>query len=104
MTGGRNGYGAKLANVFSTEFVLETCDGHRGKRYRQVFENNMSKIGKPVIKACGAKDNWTKVSFKPDLQKFGMTELEEEICSLMRKRVYDAAGVLGKGVKVRSAS
>jgi hypothetical protein len=29
-----------------------------------------------------------------------MTELEEDICSLMRKRVYDAAGVLGKGVKV----
>ena len=27
VTGGRNGYGAKLANIFSTEFVVETCDG-----------------------------------------------------------------------------
>ncbi|XRA97708.1 DNA topoisomerase 2 [Pycnococcus provasolii] len=26
-TGGRNGYGAKLANIFSTEFVVETADG-----------------------------------------------------------------------------
>ena len=38
ITGGRNGYGAKLANIFSTEFVIETCDGQRGKRYRQVSE------------------------------------------------------------------
>jgi DNA topoisomerase-2 len=36
VTGGRNGFGAKLANVFSKEFVVETCDGHRQKRYRQV--------------------------------------------------------------------
>lgn len=27
VVGGRNGYGAKLANVFSTEFNVETCDG-----------------------------------------------------------------------------
>ena len=43
MTGGRNGYGAKLANIFSTEFVIETCDGSREKRYRQVFRNNMGR-------------------------------------------------------------
>ena len=24
--GGRNGYGAKLANIFSTEFIVETAD------------------------------------------------------------------------------
>ena len=27
ITGGRNGYGAKLANIFSTKFTVETCDG-----------------------------------------------------------------------------
>lgn len=36
VTGGRNGYGAKLTNIFSTEFVVETCDGQRGRRYKQV--------------------------------------------------------------------
>lgn len=36
-TGGRNGYGAKLTNIYSTEFVVETCDKHgSGKHYRQV--------------------------------------------------------------------
>ncbi|KAJ7298345.1 hypothetical protein O6H91_Y003200 [Diphasiastrum complanatum] len=41
-TGGRNGYGAKLANIFSAEFIIETADGKRMKRYKQVFSNNMS--------------------------------------------------------------
>lgn len=35
-TGGRNGFGAKLANIFSTKFIIETADGNRLKRYRQV--------------------------------------------------------------------
>ena len=34
MTGGRHGYGAKLTNAFSKEFVVEIRDGHgtRGGR------------------------------------------------------------------------
>jgi DNA topoisomerase-2 len=35
-TGGRNGFGAKLANIFSTKFIIETADGKRLKRYKQV--------------------------------------------------------------------
>jgi DNA topoisomerase II len=35
-TGGRNGYGAKLTNIFSTEFIIETADGKRQKKYKQV--------------------------------------------------------------------
>ena len=69
-------------------------------RFRQVFTNNMATKSQPVIKACKASENWTCVTFKPDLGKFGMSELEEDTISLMRKRVYDLAGVLGKGVKV----
>lgn len=37
-TGGRNGYGAKLTNIFSTEFVIETADGKRQKKYKQVLQ------------------------------------------------------------------
>jgi hypothetical protein len=54
VTGGRNGYGAKLANIFSTKFVVETCDGKRGRRYKQAFSKNMSKKGEAQIRcACG---------------------------------------------------
>ena len=100
MTGGRNGYGAKLANIFSTEFVIETCDGVRSKRYKQVFNENMTKKADPRITPCKATDNWTSVDFKPDYARFGMESLEEDIVALVRKRVYDMAGVLGATVKV----
>jgi len=36
VTGGRNGYGAKLCNIFSTEFIVETSDKHAGKKFKQV--------------------------------------------------------------------
>ncbi len=52
VTGGRNGYGAKLANIFSTEFVIETCDGRRKRAYRQVFSANMTTKGEPEISPC----------------------------------------------------
>ena len=100
VTGGRNGYGAKLANIFSTEFIIETCDGSKQKRYRQVFSKNMTKKAEPKIGVCKATDNWTCVEFKPDFARFGMEGLEEDTVALMRKRTYDLAGILGSGVKV----
>ncbi|ESR52318.1 hypothetical protein CICLE_v10030505mg [Citrus x clementina] len=99
-TGGRNGYGAKLTNIFSTEFIIETADGKRLKKYKQVFTNNMGKKSEPNISKCKEGDNWTKVSFKPDLAKFNMTHLEDDVVALMKKRVVDLAGCLGKSVKV----
>ncbi|KAL3815095.1 hypothetical protein ACJIZ3_016363 [Penstemon smallii] len=99
-TGGRNGYGAKLTNIFSTEFVIETADGKRQKKYKQVFSSNMGTKSEPVISKCKAGENWTKITFKPDLVKFSMTYLEEDVVALMKKRVIDIAGCLGKTVKV----
>ncbi|XP_011621441.1 DNA topoisomerase 2 isoform X2 [Amborella trichopoda] len=99
-TGGRNGYGAKLTNIFSTQFVIETADGKRQKKYKQVFTSNMGSKSEPAITKCKAGENWTKVTFKPDLAKFNMTYLEEDVVALMKKRVVDLAGCLGKTVKV----
>ncbi|RWW33853.1 hypothetical protein GW17_00001395 [Ensete ventricosum] len=54
----------------------------------------------PSITKCKAGENWTKVTFRPDLAKFNMTYLEEDVVALMKKRVLDLAGTLGKNVKV----
>lgn len=93
VVGGRNGFGAKLANIFSTEFTIETADSQRGKKYKQTFRNNMSNKGEPIIRANPKKESYTKISFSPDLERFGMTHLDDDIVSLLKKRVYDIAGV-----------
>mmetsp|Transcript_62327 Transcript_62327/g.123165 ORF Transcript_62327/g.123165 Transcript_62327/m.123165 type:complete len:258 (+) Transcript_62327:50-823(+) len=48
VTGGRNGFGAKLTNIFSTKFIVETAG--KGKLYRQQWNSNMSRKFKPEIK------------------------------------------------------
>ncbi|KAI8823024.1 DNA topoisomerase, partial [Fimicolochytrium jonesii] len=98
VTGGRNGYGAKLCNIFSTQFIVETSDSESGKKFHQIFKDNMSNKSKPKITAA-AKHDYTKITFKPDLKKFGLKELDDDIIAVLTKRVYDIAGVL-PGVKV----
>lgn len=98
VTGGRNGYGAKLCNIFSTEFIVETADSTARKKYYQKFEKNMNIAGKPVVEKYRG-DEYTRITFRPDLEKFKMSELDDDITSLMKKRVYDMCGTL-KNVKV----
>lgn len=98
VTGGRNGYGAKLCNIFSTEFIVETTNKKKSLKYYQKFENNMNVIGTPIITPYSGEE-YTKVIFKPDLKRFGMDELDDDILSLLRKRVYDMCGTL-KNVNV----
>ena len=92
VTGGRNGYGAKLCNIFSTEFILETADPTSGKKYVQTWENNMSICHPPKITLYRKGPSYTKVSFKPDLKRFSMDTLGNDILGVMRRRVYDING------------
>jgi DNA topoisomerase II len=98
VTGGRNGYGAKLCNIFSTKFIVETADKEVQKYYKQVYTNNMGNTGKPEIMKY-KKSDFTKITFNPDLKRFGMDCLDDEIVSLLKKRVYDLSGTV-KNVKV----
>ncbi|KAI9145964.1 DNA topoisomerase [Paraphysoderma sedebokerense] len=99
VTGGRNGFGAKLCNIFSTEFTVETADSKSGKKFKQIFSNNMGKRTQPSITSNPRDEDYTRISFKPDLEKFNMTRLDEDIVALMQKRVYDMVGCC-KDVKV----
>jgi DNA topoisomerase-2 len=75
-TGGRNGFGAKLCNVFSTKFKLETGCKDNKKTFSQTWSNNMSKAGEPKIKPISDKD-FTCVTYYPDLTKFNMTSIDK---------------------------
>jgi DNA topoisomerase-2 len=97
-TGGRNGYGAKLCNIFSTKFILETQDSKNKKSYKQVWNNNMSNMGEAKITTAKG-DDYTRITFYPDWKKFGMSGVDDDFEALVKRRVYDMAGT-SKGVKV----
>ena len=99
VTGGRNGYGAKLCNIFSTEFTVETADKASKQKYKQTWTNNMGTVGKPKITSNSKGEEYTKITFKPDLEKFGMKEMDADLEGIIKRRVYDLAGTV-KGVKV----
>ena len=97
-TGGRNGFGAKLCNVFSTKFTVETADKKVKKHFRQTWGTNMSKVGDPKLKDFSGEE-FTKITFQPDLAKFNMEKLDDDTVSLLSRRAYDIAAS-SKGVKV----
>ena len=55
ITGGKNGFGAKLANIFSVKFKIETIDAERKLKYVQTFSKNMTIKDEPVITKCSSK-------------------------------------------------
>ena len=98
--GGKNGFGAKLTNIFSKEFTIETVDHYTKKIYTQKFSNNMRDRNKPTIKSS-QKQPYTQITFKPDYERFGLTDgMTDDIYDLFMRRVIDACATTNKDVSV----
>lgn len=99
ITGGKNGYGAKLTNIFSTTFTIETVDSVRKKHFIQTYRNNMKIKETPIIKDY--KDTpYTRITFKPDLERFKIQKLDHDFIKLIEKRAYDLNGCTDKKLDV----
>ena len=103
IVGGKNGFGFKLVLIWSTWGRVETIDHVRGLKYIQEFKNNLTEICKPSITKSKNKP-YTRVSFKPDYARFGISGLSEDMKALFMKRIYDIAAVTDKTVKVKMNS
>ena len=79
LTGGAHGFGAKLTNIFSTSFTVETADTQRKLLYTQTWTNNMRTRGEPAIVPLPktVASDYTMVSFTPDFPRFGMAKSSE---------------------------
>lgn len=94
--GGKNGYGAKLTNIYSTRFVVKTGDAVRKTSYEQVFQDNMAVIGQPIMKKTTTKP-FTEITSYPDLKRFyplsSSAVLPDDMRAIMLTRVIDAAAL-----------
>uniref|UniRef100_A0A6C0IKY0 DNA topoisomerase (ATP-hydrolyzing) n=1 Tax=viral metagenome TaxID=1070528 RepID=A0A6C0IKY0_9ZZZZ len=103
IVGGKNGFGFKLVLIWSSEGSIETIDHIRGLKYTQEFKSNLDEICPPKITKCKSKP-YTKISFKPDYARFGLSGLSPDFVALLKKRIYDVAAITDKNVKVKCNS
>lgn len=102
-TGGRNGYGAKLTNIYSTEFTVSIQDPVNKLEYHQIWVNNMDTCRVPVIQPFTKKSGSTKITFIPDYKRLGSPKLDlieplfrrraSEIGTWVPKVTYDGESV-----------
>ena len=101
IVGGRNGYGAKLANIYSKWFSIIIKDPETKKEYSQEWFDNMSTCYPPKMKKFNGATASVSVSFKPDWSRFGMKDMENGIYKIMEKRVWDANICTSANCKVK---
>lgn len=98
IVGGKNGYGAKLVNVFSNEFKVEVRSPSSSQKYTQTWTNHMSVCGKPSIRSDKGK-GFVKITYRPDLSRF-TGFCAKDMVNVLKTRTYELAAVCGKDVKV----
>ena len=100
-TGGRNGFGAKLTNMFSTRFTVDMVSGPDNREFHQTWTGNMQHTEGPTTKYKKAQNSWIKVTWTPDTAKLNMPQgITEDVWALLKRRVYDIAGTTHKKVRV----
>jgi DNA topoisomerase-2 len=100
IVGGKNGFGFKLVLIWSSYGMIETVDHIRGLKYVQEFKENLNIICPPTITKCKSKP-YTKITFKPDYSRLGISGLTEDMMNLLKRRVYDIGAVTDKNIKVK---
>lgn len=100
LVGGRNGYGAKLANVFSKKFSICIRDSENKVEYTQTWTDNMTKCQEPVMTKYSKGPSSVTIFFEPDWVRFGMKQLDTDFMKIIEKRVYDASFCTSQKCKV----
>lgn len=85
---GVNGLGSKITNIFSTKFIVETADGKN--KFVATWTNNMKNCSSPKI--TKSSSHFTKITYMPELNRFGMNNITETDIKIIEKRIYEIAG------------
>jgi len=87
LVAGTNGVGSTLTNIFSKSFRVRTAD--RKNMFQQTFSSNMRE--RTEAKVTSLKEGFTEICFEPDLERFGLSSIDEDHVEMMRKRCKDLA-------------
>jgi len=97
--GGKNGYGAKLANIFSVKFTITTVDKNKNKKFSMSFYDNKKRKDKPTITKYTSKP-FTQIDYIPDFKRFNIEGISDDMMELMKKRAFDMAACSGNDLNI----
>jgi DNA topoisomerase II len=86
---GQNGEGAGLTNIFSTKFIVETCD--RKKKFKMVFEDNSQTRNKPKVTDAEGDKGFTRITYSCDFEKLGMEGIDDDNYAMLYNRTVQIA-------------
>ena len=101
IVGGRNGYGAKLANIYSSDFSIAIKDHETKQMYTQSWSKNMTVCDPPKIKKHSGATSSASITFTPEWKRFGMSKMDDTIYKIFQKRVWDANICTTQNCKVK---
>lgn len=101
IVGGRNGYGAKLTNIYSSLFSVVIKDHETKQVYTQTWTDNMTTCQNPKIKKYAGATSSVSITFVPDWKRFGMSRMDQGIYAIFEKRVWDANICTAPNCKVK---
>ena len=96
---GKNGLGIKVCNILANKFKVETVNFdqklHEWPKvfFKQEWTRNMAEAGKPDIQEFKGDSEFTRVIYQPSLDRFQMTELDDDTIGLMSSRAVDMAAM-----------
>ena len=86
---GLNGLGAKLTNIYSSEFVVVTADGKN--KFTGVWCNNMRELKSVSVEPC--KEHFTEITAKIEINRFGLERFDNNMMRVFQKRCIEGAAI-----------
>lgn len=87
---GKNGYGAKLCNLFSLSFQVKIGDEQHHVEYFQQWKDHMKIKSQPLIESYSGS-SYVEISYLLDFQRFGYDQYPEEALSLFLRHSIDVS-------------
>ena len=98
IVGGKNGYGAKLTNIFSKEFSVKIVNPATGTATTYAWTNNMTKMLPAKVNKLKSSIPLTTITYTPDLNRFHwsagnetISEIPADMMDVIQTRCFDAA-------------
>jgi DNA topoisomerase-2 len=101
---GKNGYGAKLTNIFSTKFRVSIGNPYDKKHYAQTWESNMTLCHPPVITDGYSGEPYVEVEFEMDFGRFGYTCYSNEVLAMYAAHAAEVSFTLSVPIMFNGVS